>query len=124
MDKVGRAIKEAESWLDGAKGTAEAGDCNVACAMAIHSIIRTNDALTLRFLGRTATRHDDAHILFGKLIKQGKLPEGEIKFQLIVARAMQEKSGADYGKGEFSKKQMEEFIEDAERFLGMAKGHL
>jgi uncharacterized protein (UPF0332 family) len=124
MDKVGRAVKEAESWLDGSKRIAGAGDCNVACAMAIHSIIRANDALTLRFLGRTATRHDDAHILFGKLIRQGKLPEGEIKFQLIVARAMQEKSRADYGKGEFSKTQMEKFVEDAEGFLGMTKEYL
>jgi uncharacterized protein (UPF0332 family) len=124
MDKMERAIKEAESWLEGAKRIAEAGDCNVACAMAIHSIIRANDALTLRFLGKTATRHDDAHILFGKLVRQGKLPEKEVKSQLIVAHAMQEKSGAEYGKGKFSRTQMGEFIEDAERFLGMAKGYL
>lgn len=52
------------------------------------------------------------------------MPEKEVEFQLAVARAMQEKSGADYGKGEFSKTQMEEFIEDAERFLGMAKKYL
>lgn len=123
MDDAEKAIAEAESWLDGAKAIS-GKDRNVGCAMAIHSIIRANDALCLRFLGRKATRHDDAHILFGKLIGQGKIPESEKWFQTVVSRAMHEKSGADYGKTDFTRQHSENMLKEAEGFLKMARKYL
>ena len=124
MDNPEKAIGEAGSWLEGANQALEAGDSNVACAMAIHSIIRANDALCLRFLGRKATRHDDAHIMFNRILNQGKLPAGEREHAFAVARAMQNKSGADYGKIDFSREQAKNTVVDAGKFLEMAKGHL
>ncbi len=124
MDIPEKAIGEAESWLDGAAHAFEAGDSNVACAMAIHSIIRANDALCLKFLNRKATRHDDAHIMFNRILSQGKLPAEEKEHAFAVARAMQNKSGADYGKMEFSQGQAKNTVIDAGKFLEMAKSHL
>jgi uncharacterized protein (UPF0332 family) len=124
MDNPEKAAGEAQSWLEGAARALEGGDSNVACAMAIHSIIRANDALCLKFLGRKATRHDDAHIMFNRILSQGKLPAREKGHAFAVARAMQNKSGADYGKTEFSKEQARNTLIDAEKFLEMANGHL
>lgn len=124
MDNPGKAAKESKAWLEGASRALEAGDTNVACAMAIHSIIRANDALCIKFLGRKATRHDDAHIMFSRLVGQGKLPAEEKEWAFAIARAMQSKSGADYGKTEFSAEQAESIVKDATGFLEMAEIHL
>ena len=42
----------------------------VAISMLAHSIIKANDALTAKFLGVTAKRHDEARHLFEGLIKK------------------------------------------------------
>ena len=54
-DTPERALAEAEVWLEGARKTlkhSEEGSANVCCAQAIHGIIRANDALALKFLGK------------------------------------------------------------------------
>ena len=114
-DTPERALHEAEGWLLSAKhGLADASEdearTNVCCAQSIHAIIRANDALSLRFLGHKSTRHDDAAVVFAKIIKQGKLPEKAEEFKELIADATRDKSGADYGKKSFS-------YEDAERYM-------
>lgn len=54
-----REINEAEFWLQGAKNLFSSGDqtsekYTVIVAQSIHSVIRANDALTLKFLGKRA----------------------------------------------------------------------
>lgn len=54
MDTPERAVGEAEEWLVSAKGKLEAAEsdrpaANVCCALAVHAIIRANDALSLKF---------------------------------------------------------------------------
>ena len=76
-DEPERAIAEAEGWLASAKDllprVREKGElANVCCSQAIHAIIRANDALCLRFLNVKATRHDDAVVLFAKLLKSAQ----------------------------------------------------
>ena len=104
---------------------AEAGgdyaSANVCCAQAIHAIIRANDALAMKFLGHKPTRHDDAAIVFAKLIREGKLPEKAAMFKNLVADAMKDKSGADYGKRSFSHEDAEKYAERAEHFIVMVK---
>src|SRR5439155_25903922 len=73
-----KGLEKAESWLDAAnfilantaKGRAR---FTVAIAQSIHALIKANDALSMRFLGRRSTRHEDAAIMFGRLIKQDKV---------------------------------------------------
>ncbi len=126
-DAPERALEEAEGWLASAKHTyanSEEGDAgaNVCCSQAIHSIIRGNDALCMKFLGHKPTRHDDAAIAFAKLVREGKLPAGAEHFKNLVVRAMRDKSGADYGKSTFSREQAQEYVERTEEFVAMVKG--
>lgn len=125
-DNPQRALKEADGWLVSAKESLKGAEkdtevANVCCAEAIHAIIRANDALSMKFFGMKATRHDDAAIIFVKLIKQGKLPKGAETFKDIVASAMRDKSGADYGKGSFSREDALWYLTQAESFIAMAK---
>ncbi|MCI0504412.1 hypothetical protein L0Y65_06950 [Candidatus Micrarchaeota archaeon] len=124
-----RALREAESWLVSAKQgliDAEGDDAraNVCCAQAIHSIIRANDALSLKFLGHKSTRHDDAAIVFMKIAREGKLPQGADGFKALIANAMRDKSGADYGKKAFSYEDAQIYIEQTEHFIAMVKDTL
>ena len=128
-DTCGRALQEAESWLVSAKHSlTEAEDdfasANVCCAQAIHAIIRANDALALKFLGCKPTRHDDAAVVFAKLVREGKLPEKAVMFKSLVADAMRDKSGADYGKSSFSCEDAGKYAERTEHFIVMVKGVL
>jgi hypothetical protein len=121
-----RALHEAEGWLASAKhGLLDAADdearANVCCAQAIHAVIRANDALSLRFLGYKSTRHDDAAIVFAKIIRQGKLPIQAIEFKDLIADAMRDKSGADYGKRSFSFEDAQKYAERTEHFILMVK---
>ena len=128
-DTPERAFHEAESWLVSAKSRlveAEEDDAgaNVCCAQAIHAIIRANDALALKFLGRKTTRHDDAAIVYAKIAREGKLPAGAEKFKGLVADAMRDKSGADYGKASFSFEDANEYVEQTAQFIAMVKSTL
>lgn len=58
-----KEINEAEIWLSEAKGLLESEiekreKYTIAVAAAIHSLIRANDAMTLKFLNRTARRQN------------------------------------------------------------------
>lgn len=127
-DSPERALREAENWLASAKyGLATADDeasASVCCAQAIHAIIRANDALSLKFFGHKPTRHDDAAIVFAKLLREGKLPLAAEGFKSVVAGAMRDKSGADYGKSSFTPENAADYAEKAEHFIAMAKDAL
>ena len=122
-DTPERALHEAESWLVSAKHGLVEDDAsaNVCCSQAIHAIIRANDALSLKFLAHKPTRHDDAAIVFAKLVKQGKLTDKAGQFKNLIANAMRDKSGADYGKMSFSYGEVKEYVEQAENFISVVK---
>ncbi|MEW6035081.1 MAG: hypothetical protein AB1529_00570 [Candidatus Micrarchaeota archaeon] len=125
-DTPERAVHEAENWLASARhilmdAAEDEARVNVCCAQAIHAIIRANDALSLKFLGHKATRHDDAAIFFSKIVRQGKLPENAAEFKNLIAQAMRDKSGADYGKGSFSCKDAQKYVEQTGHFVMMVK---
>jgi uncharacterized protein (UPF0332 family) len=125
-DTPERALHEAESWLVSAKYSLVEADeddasANVCCSQAIHAIIRANDALSLKFLSYKPTRHDDAAIVFAKLVREGKLTDKAEQFKNLIADAMRDKSGADYGKRSFSHEEAKEYVERAESFISIAK---
>ncbi len=128
-DTPERAFREAESWLVSAKHSLiEASEddavINVCCAQAIHAIIRANDALCLKFLTYKSTRHDDAAIIFGKLLREGKLPSEAAQFRDLISDAMRDKSGADYGKSTFSYYGAKRYVEGTESFIAITRGIL
>jgi len=127
MDNPERAMREAEGWLASAReklsdAKGEPALANVCCALAIHAIIRANDALSIKYLGTKCTRHDDLADVFSKISKE--LPKGDGRFIGLLARAARDKSGADYGKKEFSYAEAEEYAENAEEFVGMARDRI
>ncbi|NYZ74088.1 hypothetical protein H0O00_03015 [Candidatus Micrarchaeota archaeon] len=125
-DSPERAVAEAESWLASAKdklAVAETEDAaaNVCCALAIHAIIRANDAIALKFLRVKATRHDDAPTMFSKLLEQGKIKSENRHFLRLLQKAMMDKSGADYGKRVFSYETARQYVEDAGGFVATVR---
>ena len=123
-----RALREAECWLKCAERSLEISEYKerftVAVAQAIHSLIRANDALTLKYLRRRAARHEQAITLFQELIRQNKIPPEESKVGDILVKAIYEKSDYDY-RGEYaSKADAEKWIYEAKKFLVMARKYV
>lgn len=128
-DSPQTALADAKVWLSTAKSAlAAAGKTEraevVACAEAIHSIIRANDALVMAILGLKATRHDDAPLLFKRLLRDKKLEENEVRFELLLHRAIGAKSGADYGRAGITKEDAAYFVSGAEEFIAMVERNL
>ncbi len=71
-------LEEAEAWFATAKlgfdlEGASRARYTVVVAQCIHALIRGNDALSVHYLRRRSTRHEDAALLFGELVRQGKI---------------------------------------------------
>ena len=92
----------------------------VAIAMAIHSIIKANDALTFKFMNITAKRHDDARRLFEDLIKKNFVKAEYANYKNIIQDAITNKAKAEYRGAFFSKNDFEDMKKKAEKFLKMA----
>lgn len=94
----------------------------VVVAQAIHSIIKANDALTMRFLGKRAIKHQEAVELFLQLVRENKIPSKFSNLRKVVLEpAVQTKSKADYKGLRASKEDAEKWIRMAENFLNSAK---
>ncbi len=128
-DTSERAMREAEEWLVSAKdklllAETDESASSVCCALSIHAIIRTNDALTLKFLNLKGTRHDDAPALFSRLLNQNKIADENRRFLRLLQRAMSDKSGADYGRQIFHYEDAKKYVDEAEEFVAVAKNCL
>ncbi len=120
-----RELKEAEHWLASARRlvgdpSEDREKYTVAVAQCIHSLIRANDALTMRFLKKQALRHDDAPRLFLDLIEGKKIPAGHAELRKTLNDAVQLKSKVEYRGVEMSKADAERWIRRTEKFLEAA----
>lgn len=75
-------------------------------------------------LGIKPTRHDDAPLLFKRLIREGKLDEKHVKFYTLLHMALGAKSGADYGRADITRSDAEYFVKGAEEFIKMIETHV
>ncbi|MBI2445709.1 hypothetical protein HYV43_04945 [Candidatus Micrarchaeota archaeon] len=128
-DNPQKALKEAEAWVASTKHTLVEAHSDealtaVACAQAIHGIIRANDALMLHFFKVKPTRHDDAPMGFAKLVRENKILKEDERFKNLVSRAMREKSGADYGKQTFSHEDGKWYVEKSEEFIAALRRYV
>ena len=116
-------MKEAGFWLEAARSLMARDDegsekYTVAVAQSVHSIIRANDGLSLKFLGKHAGRHDEATGLFLRMIRLDVIPPRFADFRDTVIRpAVEMKSKADYKGVYASKADADRWIARAERFL-------
>lgn len=117
-------FEEAKIWLHGAEYASNLGGGRekyaVAVSMAIHSILKANDALTMKFMGLTARRHDDARRLFEELVKKNFIKAQYADYKHIIQDAINNKAKAEYRGGFFSKSDFESMKRDADKFLKMA----
>ncbi|HYM38997.1 MAG TPA: hypothetical protein VEY12_02480 [Thermoplasmata archaeon] len=93
----------------------------VAVAQSIHALIKANDAITMRFLGRRSTRHEDAAVLFGLLIRQNKIDPKFASVRSLLTRAIATKSDYDYKGLETGHDEAKKWIRDVASFLQLAK---
>lgn len=116
-----REIEEAKAWLAGAKHLVDSEGgrerLTVAVAMSIHSIIRANDALTMRFLKRRSTRHEEAGKLFQEIVKLKKIDPKHAGLRKMLAKAIPQKSFYDYKGEEVGKKEAARRVREAEKFI-------
>ncbi len=119
-------LEEAEAWIAGAefllsRESSEA-DYTVVVAMCVHAIIKANDALTNRYLFRTAMKHEEAPELFLKLIEQGKIDKkyDPIRKEILIP-AIRIKSMVDYRGTTITQPTAQSWIENAKTFVTVAK---
>ena len=93
----------------------------VAIAQAIHAVIRGSDALTVRFLGRRSTRHEDAIVLFRDLVRSRRISPEYASWRDLLVRALREKSDYDYKGVKASANDARRWLRDAERFLAAVR---
>ena len=121
MEKI--HFEQAKLWLEGAKFIAHSFQGKdkyaVAIAMAIHAIIKSNDALTFKFMNITAKRHDDARRLFEDLVKKNFVRSEYSNYKQIIQDAISNKAKAEYRGAFFSKNDFEEMERKAEKFIKM-----
>ena len=117
-------FEQAKLWLEGAKYISSFGEDRekyaVAMSMCIHSILKANDSLTMKFMGITARRHDDARRLFEDLVKKNFIKARYADCRQIIQDAINNKAKAEYRGGFFSKSYFESMKRDAEKFLKIA----
>jgi hypothetical protein len=119
-------LDEAETWLATARvafdlGGAPRARYTVVAAQCVHALIRGNDALTLRYLGRRSTRHEDAALLFGELVRQHKIPARYAGLRGFLVRAISEKSEYDYKGTAVGRDAAARWLRDTERFLAAVR---
>lgn len=119
-------FEQAKLWLEGAKyissyRSEDRDKYAVAIAMAIHSIVKANDALTYKFMNTTARRHDDARRLFEDLIKKNFIKAKYANYSQIIQDAINNKAKAEYRVSFFSKNDFEDMERKSEKFLKMVK---
>lgn len=119
-------LEEAETWLATAKFAFERENRDrvrytVVAAQCVHALIKANDALTVRFLRRRSSRHEDAAMMFGELVKQRKIPAKYAKLREILVRGVSEKSEYDYKGTEVSRDEAARWVRRTERFLAAVR---
>jgi hypothetical protein len=119
-------FEQAKLWIEGANfiANSETEDKNkyaVAISMAIHAIIKANDALTFKFMNITAKRHDDARRLFEDLIKKNFVESKYASYKQIIQDAITDKAKAEYRGSFFSKNDYGQMKRKADKFVNMVK---
>jgi len=93
----------------------------VATAQMIHGLIKVNDALTMRFLRRRSTRHEDAALLFEDLIRQHKIDQKYAPLRKLLIESVARKSEYDYGGAETGLDEAERRLREVEKFVRCAR---
>lgn len=121
-----RHFEQAKLWLAAASYVASySSDASekyaVGVAMLVHSVIKTNDALTYKFFKTTAHRHDDARRLFEDIIHKNLIKQEYALYAQTIQDAINAKAHAEYRGSYFSKNDFEDLRRKAEKFIGLVQ---
>ena len=114
---------KAADYIGGLKNS-ENAKYSVAISMAIHALIKANDALTYKFLNVTARRHDDARRLFEEMIRSGCLDSSFAHHKDTLQDAINSKARAEYKGAYFSKADFLRMQRKAADFVDMVYNRL
>ena len=115
-------FEQAKLWLKAAEYITKEDNKEayaVGVAMVVHAVIKANDALTVKFMQKTARRHDEARMLFEELIKKGAIKPEYSKHKQTIQDAISQKARAEYRISYFSKKDYEDLRRNADKFIKM-----
>ena len=106
-------LNDAKTWLKHAENEHRKQDPNhrVTCAMSVHSVIKSLDALFKEFLSETPTRHDSAVDWFkDRLIKDNHIKQEESNYTRKIQNMLQKKADAEYKAAYFSKSDADKWL--------------
>ena len=114
-------LKQAEEFLDSARDNLNAGRFNVAGFNATQSIINANDALTIYFLGRRASKdHREAIKLHVDVVRE----INDSSCRNIIKTALDMRSTVGYMGLSTSRKNAENLIRLASKFIEWVKKYV
>ncbi|MEM2925719.1 MAG: hypothetical protein QXJ68_08550 [Methanocellales archaeon] len=93
----------------------------VISALAIHAAIKANDSLSLKFIGETAGRHDQAVELFKQMVMKGFVPPEAAGLRDKLEMMVKRKSDADYHSKFFSLRDARGYIATAKSLIELAR---
>lgn len=118
---IENALEDAKWHLEmGKKVNQNNGPNRIAISYFIHSIIRSTDALCLKYTGERCKsgRNHDLHLEFEKLYTRHDLPEKYSKYKKNVRKWVKtEKTNAEYRGKQFSSSEYTRAKKAAERYL-------
>lgn len=115
-------LKKAEEFFSTMQDCFINNRWNSACLEAVHAIICANDALTIWAKGIkcASPRHEDAVVLLQSLTELKGVKENATH----LLRVIRKKSAVEYEGRGFSRKEAEDIVKHAERFLQWVKSIL
>ncbi|RLJ03034.1 MAG: hypothetical protein DRP11_01875 [Candidatus Aenigmatarchaeota archaeon] len=119
-------LKQSEYWLKVAEFLEKLPERDenkntVIAALAIHSAIKSCDALSLKYIGRTPSRHDQAVELFKHMVTKGLIPPEYTGLRKKLDMMIKKKSAADYHAEFFSLNDARNFLSIARKLIELAK---
>ncbi len=120
-NEAAQYLKQAEEFLASSKDNLKSGRNNASGFNAIQSMINANDALTIYYLERRASRdHREAikmHIDVVKIINDSS-------WRKKLKESLDMRSNAGYTGTNISKKDAEKLVRHATQFIGWVRNHL
>lgn len=123
MEKI--HFEQAKAWLEHAKEILDSSkDYAVGVAMCIHAIIKSNDALTFKFLNKLSEKHNESVKLFETLIISKNIDPNYASYSKIVLESVNLKARAEYRGDYFSKNDLNDLVRKAEKFIKMVSEYI
>ncbi|MFB6199751.1 MAG: hypothetical protein ABEJ83_02645 [Candidatus Nanohaloarchaea archaeon] len=112
------AVQDVQDLLELAEIAKQEGLQNrTVASLLIRAVLRGNDALCLKYLDETPTRHSHAPEYFQRLYENGHVSDELSKYRTTINDLEQQKSTMEYRATEISKNDLDRLEKRARRFI-------